>query len=133
MNKKVFGGPEQLSILEKQLEKDLQKRYEKISEINKEEREKVNANKKSALKIAAGVAGLGVAAVAAGVAAVAAGPVGLFALGAAIGTATASGAAGAGTAAGITALSPRRWFGKKSALKDKVKESQEDETVNNMA
>lgn len=122
----MLGGSKQRSILMEQLDKRFKRRFEKISEINKQEREKVNSNKNSMIMTVASTAGAGVAVAAVAISVMVTGPFGLFAVWAALGSATAGGAASAGIGAGITALLPRGWFGTKNAAKDKVKESRDN-------
>lgn len=117
----MLGGK---SILKNKLEKSLKKRYEKIFEMNKTEREKVNLKKN--ITLGSITAGLGVVAAAASI--LVTGPIGLFAIGAAVCSTATGAAAGGGIGAAIKAWSPRNWFSKKDAVKEQVKESQKDET-----
>lgn len=123
----MLGGSATKSRLNDKLEKSFEKKYEKTSELNRMEREKIDSRKNWTLGFTAG--GLAIVAVAASV--VVTGPFGLLAAGAASLSGVAGGATGVGIGAAIKKWAPRGWFGKKEALKDQVKESKKDETDEN--
>lgn len=121
----MLGGAEQKALAMNKLQIAIKKRYEEIKELNRIERETINSRKNWTF---GGIAtGFGLVGAVASI--IATGPIGLFAYGvAAVRLTSLAGGSGAGVGAALKWLAPRSWFGNKDALKEKIEESQKDDT-----
>lgn len=120
----MLGGAEKKALAMNKLQIAIKKRYEEIKELNRIERETINSRKNWTFGgIATGFGLVGAVA-----STIVTGPIGLFAYGVAAVSTSLVGTGGAGVGAALKWWAPRSWFGNKDALKEKIEESQKDDT-----